>query len=236
MKRIVKIGILLFISLFISGCTATYNLKINEDGTINDSLVVNHKFSAATINLYTKNKIPTSLDENCVLDYDTYDGSANEEYDENSNYYTVSYKNNMLSFQSQELIDNYDNTRIANLLFNNIHVNNYSNMISVYGYNGLAAFLSYRDLDSVVVNIEVSGNVVENNADKVVGNKYTWYFNKNTADSKELYIEMDSASKEKTVVSKKSKINTSYILIGLFAILIILLIALKISQSKKQKM
>ena len=237
MKKI-KTVVLIFSVFILSGCTATYDLVLNEDGDLQDKLVIkSDMLSSTNTSLYTKHPMPTSLDVGCVLDYDTYDLENAEEKQENIDYYDVKYDNDnkMLSFESKNSIDLYQNTRIANLLFNNIHVNNYNDMISIYGYNGLIAFLSYPELEQVIVNIKTLGNVVSHNADKVIGNKYTWYFDKNTSDTKDLYLEIKKEDEKNVVETKKTGINSSYVLIGVFFALIIAIVIMKIYQSRKEK-
>ena len=238
MKKIANVFIVFLITMILSGCTATYDLEIKDDGTLLEQLKVNNQLPNDVVELYTKNPIPLSLNEGSVLDYDGDITSAKTKEKSYIEYYDVKYNNETMTFKGKNNIKKFDNTRIATSLFNNIHSNYYSNLISIYGYNGLMVFLSYPELERVVVNIKTDLKVVDNNADSVDGNKYTWIFDKNTPDTKTLYLEIEriipKEVKEKSDEGNSGGKYTVYIVFGLIGALLILALILKRHYSKNK--
>lgn len=229
MKRTLKLIFIIFLVLFITGCTATYNMTIDGE-QVRDSLTVNSNFTSNQIKAYTQNAVPVNMNIGCFLDYDQDDVEDATKKKSEINYYEITSKNHSnLNATSASSIKEYKNSRIANSLFNNININNYDNKISIFGFNGLSAFISNLELEKVTVNITVKNKkVTVNDADKVKDNTYTWYFDKNTDDNKTLYLEMENIIKEET--TKKS--YSSYIILAIFAISLIALIIVKIKDIK----
>lgn len=239
MKKIIKIIVFVFLIVFMTGCNATYNVTI-EENKITDSLTVESNFSSNQIKAYTENAVPVSINVGCFIDYDQ-DNIENKEKVPGVNYYSITSKNNMeLNATSNMYINEYEKSRIANSLFNNININNYEDKISIYGFNGLSAFTLNPDLESVTVNITVKDKkVIINDADQINGNTYTWNFNRNTNNSKTLYLEMKNIQKKapknelEESTTNKSYYST-YIILFIFVASVIALVIIKIKDMKNK--
>lgn len=235
MKKKTKMILLVFMIFILSGCHATYDVKIDGDDIEEKLTISNAHFNADQITTYTTYPIPVNLNNSCFLDYDTENLKREDQQKiEGVNYYDITSENNTnLKATSHLFINNYKQSRIANTLFNNLNVNHYPDMTSIYGYNGLSAFLTYPELEEVTVNIQVSSHVSQHNADQVKGRTYTWYFSKNTSDSKTLYLEM---KKENNKEKKKesTEFYSGYIILGICFICLVIGMILKIYLSKKE--
>ena len=85
-------------------------------------------------------------------------------------------------------------------------------------------YLKYRDIfTDLIVNIVTDYEVTNNNADKVEGNRYTWYFNKTNNYEKRIDFEVDLtktvAEKEQEAISNKTK-TKNYIIIAIIAVIL----------------
>lgn len=235
MKKVFKIIVFIFMIVFMTGCSATYNVTI-EDSTIVEDLTVENDFSSNQIKAYIENVVPVSINVGCFIDYDQ-DDIKNTERIPTVNYYDItSKKDTELNATSTVYLNEYKNSRIANSLFNKININNYEDKISIYGFNGLVAFDLNPELESVTVNITVKDKkVITNDADKVNNNTYTWIFNRSTNNSKTLYLEMERIKQQTQQQQKKERKSFAvYIIIFIFILSCIALIVLKIKEKKNK--
>ena len=171
MKKI-KIIILLFSIILLSGCSGTYNLKINEDLSIEEN--VNFTISNDN-NIDEKKYEVVASDENVKVTYtEKYDSI--EDYIINSKLYknlfeSVNYNNN----KKRLSISTESKFKLDNSLSNNI----------TDEYN----------MSLLQINIETPYKVVESNADSTSENIYSWILNKDTTDKKiNMVININSKS------------------------------------------
>lgn len=233
MKKKIKLVLLFIMAICLTGCNATYNIVI-DDKNISEKLNIDSEnLTTEQIKIFTTNPIPVDINNSCFLDYDSIDFTKEEKQEEINYFDVVSNNKNELTATATMTIHEYNNSRIANSLFNNLNVNNYDDMISIYGYNGLQAFLAYPELDSVTVNMKIKNmKVITHDADTVSNDTYSWNFNKNTSDEKTLYIEI---SKEQDLESEGKKLYSGYIIIGIFLACILLLAMIKIHDMGKKR-
>ena len=216
-----KIILLILVTLLFSGCSVKYDLFINED------LSVNEKVSASenSYTLETETGVDPKTAANSLYDYYRIEGVK----------YSVSTveKGSIItsktstSFNSLEDYEDYFKSDIAKevnitrtgsnitLEFKqDVPLNDYSSKSLIY--------------DSIEVNINVPFKVIENNADKISGNTYTWNIKKD-GSLKDIKITFD---KDRTETSRKFdlgflEINVQYsVLLACGIVLIILVIVL----------
>ena len=194
MRKFKFIAILLFV-LLLSGCSGTYNLKINEDLTINESvdltIDVSNVAYDSTLKLLEDNKIDESKYKIVTSD-DEININYNEDYDSIEDYILNSklYKNFFDTIY-------YTNDRRKITLSTNGYFklqNNKSNYI-----------VNDYDVSLIQINIETPYKVVENNAELVNKKIYSWSLNKNTT-SKNIDIVLDINNKSNSYV----KLNVLY--------------------------
>lgn len=187
MKR--KKMLLFILILLLCGCSATYNLNIENDDfteSINISIpdiesdeyssyLLNDQYIKSTISsgvLYDK-KIIDSIDKKTLILKHKYS------FDE--------YKNN-LSNKCFEKIKFDEKDGYYSLIATNFNC---------FGGFDISA-------DKYTINIKTNYNVTKNNADKVNNGKYTWNFNKNNYKNKSIIFQYQKI--------KENKSYTNYLL------------------------
>lgn len=216
MKHWMKCITLILCLFCLCGCSVVYNLDLTEDNLKEQAIVSGAGTDDPDFQRLTAYPLTTSIDASCFLDYDSLEGAEVKE--PGVKYYDVESDDKETKLSTRFKKYNYQDSRIANNLFNSMNVNNYDQMFSIYGFNGLLAFDLYPELEKVTVNITVDKKVVEHDADKVSGNTYTWFFDRKTKKSKTLYIEVDP-QKEKTSDGSLIKNNIVLIILLVLALL-----------------
>lgn len=187
--------ILLCLLMFLlCGCTAKYDLIIDSDDTITERI-------SGTVGL-------EELDNEGRTDLNTYlywldsatplineEGEYNKEVVDNENgkdfVYSYTYKNN------------FSKSNILNTCFKNIDYSETEDSYSFHLYGDFYCLLS----DKVEVNLISDYGVINNNADRVDGNKYTWIIKKDKNVDIEATI---SKNVEAFSVNEKKSILTPY--------------------------
>ena len=179
MKRIKKIIIISFIIL-LSGCTAEYNLDIKDDIYSESIKITLNNMEEASIieNL--------SMNEQYISNTSTLDLIYDKEVEDDGEFSVFNYKHDF-SF------DEYRGT-LNNKCFDNFKLQEENGIYSLtaYGFNCLNDHESFAD--TYKINIRTDYNVINNNADTVKGNVYTW-----NIDQKE--------NKNKNIIFQYSKSN-----------------------------
>ena len=208
MKKIKILLIIVFIIL-LSGCSGTYNLKINEDLSIDENLdIVVDKGDDTyekTLNLFERNKIDKkkykviATDKVVKITYDnTY--TSIEDYIINSNLYKQMF--NDISYSK-------DNKRLLISTNSKMYLNKTN---SNYIYNNL-------DISSFKINIETPFRIIDNDADESTDNVLSWKIDNNTTN-KDINFELnlDSAKSKYVQIIVLSMIG-AIVLISLFIVI-----------------
>lgn len=225
MKKI----ILLFLFLFLSGCTAQYDLVYENEN-------FSEKFSFLTDIKY-QDSVDYYRTSNILTRYDVDLGDIpNEEFPK---YYDC-YENKYLNQDGKiglEFFYNLKNKKIlssstiATSLFKNIYVSD--NLIRADDVNNV--FQDYEDLDNLIITFKSDKNIYSSNADKIDNDIYYWYLNKDNYANKSIKIVFDNDSK--MVKKYKDSVNKFldyfvYIFL-IFVLLFILFIYNKVKKSNK---
>ena len=168
MKKIKFIVLILIVFLF-AGCSGDYNLKFNRDLSIDEDIdiLIDNKDNA-----YENTFV---LFENADIDADKYDIMLKGDK------VRIIYKEKYKSFE-----DYYLNSKLYRLLFKELELNrtnsgmfiNTESNLKLDDSNNQNIINSY-DIDTLKINITMPFNVIENNADEVKDDTYTWVLNKN---------------------------------------------------------
>lgn len=213
MKKI-KVLVLIIGVFCLCGCNANYNLTISN----------NNNFSEEVI-LYAQN----SDEINAIRDLN-YDISTDvNTYDEETNYntYKITKIDNQIMFNADFNRTSILNSNAINRGVKYFNFTNYNGNYVLSTANAYTVFDDYN-VNSLTVNITLPNEVVNNNADNVNENTYTWYLNKNK--TKSIYLEYKPISNNKEEEKKDN--NLIYLIITL---LVLVALAIGIVFVNKQK-
>lgn len=234
MKKVVLLFSMVFL---LTGCTATYHLEI-EENVFKETISLNGmEVTKDLFDVYLTNPMPFNYQEKSYLDYD-YAVRPNEVKKTEGNIYYELKKNDDdgIDATSRVNIKDYSDSRALRSVFNSVHINNYDDYISIYGYDGISAFDAFSDLSVIRIHITTDKLVRESNADEVNNNTYTWILRPEELD-KTVYIEMDSTAvtktKQKTGNSVKLDQDTIIALLAMGVLIIIAFISLRSIIKKK---
>lgn len=212
MKKI-KVLILFLGIILITGCSGTYNLKINEDlsvvENIDFTISSNNDAYNKTLKLFEDNNISkdkydvVASDKNVKITYnETYDSI--EDYIINSKLYknlfdTINYENNgkeiNISTSSVFKLDDSDSEFITE-----------ENNISL-----------------LQINVETPYKVVESNAENISDNIYSWTLNKDTTN-KDIDFKINIRNKANSYISIIVLSLIGVIVVGTITVIVIRII------------
>lgn len=172
MKKLVKYFLIICIMFFLTGCSGNYDLKINEDMSVEENILL----TVSNDNDAYK-KIVKLFDKNMV---------SKEKYN-------VVVKSSNVEINYKENYDNFDdyilNSKLYRHMFDKIYYNKTDDFIDIYTYenknlnkNNLGG--NNIDIDVLQINISSPFKVKFNNADMSNDNTYTWTINRNTTEKK----------------------------------------------------
>lgn len=176
MNKKLKIFIIGILLILVTGCSGNYNLKINDDMSINEELYLtidnSNNAYTKTLKIFKENNIPED-DYEVVLSDNNVRITYNKKYDSIEEYL-------LNSKVYHELIDeiqfNKSNNYIDLYVNQNLKVSN-DNGIKMNGTNLV-------DLDVLQINIENPFDVNFSNAEIVNDNVYTWTIKKGDTEKK----------------------------------------------------
>ncbi len=225
-----KKRILLLIVLFmVTGCSTQYNLEINEEN-FNEEIITILSKSNTTKEMaqaYTQQAIPITQESNQTAVYNT---NINED---TTNYY--------LKYSYQHTFETFPNSYFASTCYQNITLNENDEQIELSTSDEFLCIAMDDGLynDSVQVNITTDLKVIENNADQINGNTYTWEINKENYTNKPINITLKkNFSVEQAVDNlKPNEASKDMFIIGaivsILIILVIIIIKLKLKNNNK---
>ena len=186
----IKCLILILITFLMCGCTASVNLEIT-DSEVKENVEITFYQNA----IYPKDVIKTSFrnyipiyESDSIIDAEPDLPSLDIIYYEKEetdlgNGYRFNYKYDF------DILD-YNNARTIKEGFRSYNVSKENDIISLSTDDeGILCFDDYPLLEEVRVNIKTDYFVLENNADSINGNTYTWVFNKDSKKSINMSID-----------------------------------------------
>ncbi len=167
--------ILIFLIIFLTGCSGNYNLNINEDMSVDEELYLNIENKE---NLYQKT---LKIFEENNISKDKYTVSIKE------NNIEINYKDSFLSIEEYLL-----NSKVYHNMFDEIQFNKSSDYIDLYVNDKIkikdnSTYLNgsnLTDFDVIQLNITNPFEVNFSNAEIVNDNIYTWTITKDDITKK----------------------------------------------------
>lgn len=220
-----KKNIMIIICLFLfTGCDVTYNITIDDKiEELTNFYFEESDYSYDTYyadygddNISNFSNIDEFTQSIYNEDYLAFDGDFN-----NQELYNVQKINDGISLNYSYKYDNFDKSSIFNYCGDIVEYQTGNDTVSISVNDFYNCFMSEYDpaLDDLTINIKTNLKVLENNADSVNGNVYTWNINKDNSSVKRVYIK----------VKKGSDYFSMFIDIGIvigFVIVIVLLVFL----------
>ena len=203
MKNIKKIIFFSFI-LFLTGCSVDYKLTINKDSTINEKVVAKENTNSM--------KSKTNLDEKQSVTFLTNIYNRNK-LDIKTSTKSDNYNTEVTAFLSYDSIEKYRDNFSSDVI-KKVKVTRDGDIVTLIAKQNVKLDSNAsRSLiyDDITVQIEVPFVVIDNNADQVDGNIYTWYIKKDK-DIKTIRIKYkDKEIKNSIKINVKNKdINIKY--------------------------
>ena len=184
------IFVLLVLSLLLAGCSAEYNLEIDED-SFKESVNIYYpksEFTKAEINNIVASKTPITQDFDQIEFYNNSVKENSQNYIVNENYIhsidtisdsyiiTTCYSGNVIKKEYDKLIIETEDE------FGCIYADAEDD-----SEEGMDVGVS---VDHAVINITTKLKVISNNADTVNNNTYTWNIDKENYQNKPIYMEI----------------------------------------------
>lgn len=227
-KLVLKVIFLLFI-FFLTGCSVEYNIDIKEDNSLIEKVVATEK--TKRMEAMTRQK----GDQAVSYLYDMF-----KRNDDAVNIYTKTSDSNTIVTVTKVHNDLESYTEeFKSDVFEKISTYKSDNVVTIIAEQSQnLSDESARSLvyDNITFNITVPYTVVENNADKVLNNTYTWYINKNS-DLKTIKLSYKEGSIDNKVnlTINNSTYNINYwVIVGIiFVVVILIIVSLVYIKNKK---
>ena len=228
MNRIKKLIILSAVLLF-SGCTVNYKLTINSDLSVNEQVVASE--------LSNRLRVNTGLNEKEAVYY-LYEMFNRKNLNTNMDYTTKNSKIVATVTGNHSSLDEYINNFTSDLVKEaNLEKDGDTYTLTFDQTNKIskkeAKSLVY---DGVNVTISVPFKVIENNADSVRKNDYTWNLKKDE-DLRKISIKFDSKSIKDSqkfkIGDKVFNISNGIIALSIFVSIIIIIVTIVFVKNKK---
>lgn len=207
MEKRIRLFLILIFTMLLSGCSATYDLNINSDGTITE--VISGKVTDKELNNDNRTDVNSYL---YAFDIATplidEEGEFNKEIKDKKGYKEFTYTYNYDK--------NYSKSNALNKCFDDFEYYESEDEYSFYISGNFNCLLSKK----VVINLTSPYKVIKHNADKVKDNKYTWII-KSSEDN----LITASISKKDMYEKNDNKPLNTFRLIGLIVLIILCIIA-----------
>lgn len=224
MKKIKFLLVILSLS-FLTGCTASYNLTIDDNSVKEMTKIV-----------MNNNEYETFLSDNNNKYFNMYFDDENNVGEEGLelpisgvSYYKFSQNDstNTISYTGDFTYNNFKRSTIRTLGFKNTKFVSSDNSISITTSSGFT--FPYEELTELTVNITSPYKVNYTNADKTNGNTLTWVINKNNANTKSISVTYITKEEELIINDKEEEKEKMPFKLILMIILLVLLVGFMIS-------
>ena len=203
MKKI-KVIVLLFIVIILSGCTVESNITMDAHGKVTEEVNISEKIS----------KLGNSKEES--EDYikdvlDNYKLALNAR-DYNTEIVTKNDKSSAIITNNYDSIINYfEDTVFSQYIYRQMKWNETDEYYEIYNVTDHINYCpdcsEWPRLPLVKINITLPVSAIENNADEINGNTYTWVYDKNTPSTKKFYLKISKQElkNNEIIYNKKEK-------------------------------
>lgn len=245
-----KIILIILTTLLLCGCEAKYTLYINSNEIKDElSLKGNGKIQSYE-DIPTESELQNTIKvSNIIVDKRKKDNSEYTDIDQNLYKNLEVYNKDFkkldegyyeLDFNYQfKTISEYKYSELTELLGDqNFYENNENTLTINSSCNNWYVFKRYTQLDIIYFKIVTDYKVIQNNADTVNGNEYTWVIRKDNYGIKEIIIKLDQTKKitdNQRLSSSESNKVINKVLIAIVGIVVLgaIIIGIKVLKSNK---
>lgn len=215
MFKIKKILLMFILILLLSGCSVEYNVSLENDSFKENGSLIEKKENKDNL---SKNGF--SFEEQINYTYQSMHDVLNGQEMEKTQSFELKKidtdKEIGLTYSNELKQNKYYLSPIIRQCYDNVSVKNSNNNIKISTGNYFKCFDYYELLNNVTVNFTTNYKVVNNNADEIKDNTYTWFINKNNFKNKEISIEIDKSEiSYNTLLDEKESNVLIVFLIGL---------------------
>lgn len=198
-----KIFIILF-SFLLVGCSANYTLTIDEDKYMETIQIIPSNTEEST--MFNNNwKIPINYDI-----YSETDDSDNFDEFQNIDLYEYSNNGNSIDFKYNFVFNQIINSTALKKCFNSARIIRKDNRIIISTDAASVCFGDNENFDKLDINIIINNkNVITNNADRIIGNKYIWNIDRDNYLNKTINITFEEKNNSSSVSSSTSSISNN---------------------------
>ena len=241
-NRIKKI-ILIISIIILTGCSAKYDITINDTKSIEESLNVTENntelFDKKYEQLYDatlKEYLNTNLNWPTPIYYDAQENPIEPTKIEGIDYYKKkdlsTEKILSINFNNRFNHENYNKSNIINTCYD-FNYEKINNVITFKTTSNFKCFEKYELLDDVEINLNTNCHVINSNADIIYKTRYIWRISKRNSDKK-INFSLDCTPK------KTEKNTTSYkgilVIVVYFIFVLLGMLMLGISYKIKNKL
>lgn len=193
-----KLLILVILLLSLTGCKVEY--KLNLDNKLN----LDENIELISTSEKDKDKF-SSFDLYIPIDKNVPYGAFQEKI-EGTEYYKTKKNSSKITFKNNYLNQNYEqyiNSYIVNSAYDYVSIASINNEDLVLSSSKkFYLFDKFNNLEEVKITISTTYKVIEHNADEVKNHDYTWIINKDNADNKGIFLEINPSKENLTFMEK----------------------------------
>lgn len=245
-----KIFLIIITTLLLCGCEAKYTLNINSNGIKDELSLKGNGRIQSYEDIPSESELQNTIEvSNIIVDKRKKDNSEyidiNQDLYKGLDVYNKNFKKleegyYELDFNYQfKTISEYRNSELTELLSDQNFCENDEKTLTINSScNNWYVFKRYNQLDIIYFKIVTDYKVIQNNADTVNGNEYTWVIRKDNYGIKDIIIKLDTTKKitdNQRLSSDESNKVINKILIAIGGIVAIgaIIIGIKVLKSNK---
>lgn len=205
--RYIKLILILFLIIVVSGCTAQYELEI-KDNEISEKLIL----------LETRKELFDTPLSSGFTTRELFDYVMSDNEFANDNYEVKSLNSDEqlgIEYNSGSIVD-VINSSILNQCYINPTMTENEGIITINTGSNFKCYEYYENLETINVVLKTNHGVINSNADSVDGNKYTWNITKDGNKQIEFSYDTTKTSGDNLVIIVIISVLVFIVLIGLY--------------------
>ncbi len=212
-----KLLICFFIIFLMTGCSASYNLTI-DNNSFSEDIDINFVSDHAVSNGYCN--VPSVV------------SSTEEYYDCDMTNNGVNYN---IKYNYTYNLNSVNNGFFINRCYSNVDIQDTGDKIvlSTSDYFDCIYMYDIGKVDKVNINIKTDLKVLNNNADSISGNVYTWLIDETNYENKPILMEMQKDVMAKDIIEENDSFFTLWFVITfLIFVLVVAYVIIKIKAKR----